>query len=386
MKPTEIIRFLALTLLPVISGLSGRAQGLQLMPGIHWVENGPSQLILHNASLINNGSFLTDSGTVVFSSDAGAAGAFIGGANPVSFHHLTIGNSAGDLRLNNDAFVTGRITLDSGNLQLNGYLLDLGSSGSIVGERNEARITGVEGGAIRVTSVLNGPHSVNPGNIGVEITSDANLGATVITRGHFQLTNSSGETSIERWFDIAPETNTSLHATLRFFYLDGELAGKNKNALALFSGDETWTRWGKDDAGAGDNAGGNAGTNAGANAGSNAGTNAGANWILKSDIDQLHRFSLSIGSSNAFSKTDRAITSMQVYPTPSHNAFTLQVVSEKGGNGVVFLYDQWGHLLEERKGYWQAGVNTINWDIGKYAAGVYYLSMGIDCTLKVIKQ
>ncbi len=133
MKPTEFIRFLALTLLPVISGLGGQAQGLQLMPGIHWVENGPSQLILHNASLINNGSFLTDSGTVVFSSDAGSAGAFIGGVNPVFFHHLTIGNSAGDLRMNNDAFVSGRVFLDSGNLQLNGYLLDLGSSGSIVG-------------------------------------------------------------------------------------------------------------------------------------------------------------------------------------------------------------------------------------------------------------
>ena len=370
MKPTEFIRLLVLTLLLTTSGLAGQAQGLQLMPGIHWVENGPSQLILHNASLINNGSFLTDSGTMVFTNDAGSTGAFIGGVNPVSFHHLTVGSSAGDLRLNNDAFVTGRVTLDSGNLQLNGYLLDLGSSGSIVGERNEARITGVRGGAVRISALLNGPQSVNPGNIGVEITSDANLGATVITRGHLALTNSSGETSIERWFDITPETNTSLHATLRFFYLDGELAGKNKNALTLFSGDETWTRWGKDDAGGGDSAGGDAG----------------ANWVLKSNLDQLHRFSLSIGSSNVFSKTDRAITSMQVYPTPSHNAFTLQIVSEKGGEGVLYLYDQVGHLLEEKRGYWQAGVNTINWDIGKYAAGVYYLSMGSDSTLKIIKQ
>ena len=380
MKPTEYMRLLALTLLLVISGMGGQAQGLQLTPGIHWVENGSSQLILHNASLINNGSFIADSGTVVFTSDAGSAGAFIGGANPASFHHLTIGRSAGDLELNNDAFVTGRITLDSGNLQLNGYLLDLGSSGSIVGERNEARITGARGGAVQITSLLNGPHSVNPGNIGVEITSDANLGSTVITRGHFQLTNSNGETSIQRWFDITPETNTNLHASLRFFYLDEELAGKNKNTLALFSGDETWTSWGKDDAGTGDNTGANAGDNAVATA------NAGANWVLKSNLDQLHRFSLSIGSGNAFSKTDRAITSMQIYPTPSHNAFTLQIVREKGGNGVIYLYDQWGRLLEERRGYWQAGVNTINWDIGKYAAGVYYLSMGSDGTLKVIKQ
>ncbi|HEX3935059.1 MAG TPA: T9SS type A sorting domain-containing protein [Puia sp.] len=367
MKSTEYMRLLVMTLLPVVLGLGVQAQSLQLTPGIHWVGNGSSQLILHNASLINNGSFIADSGTVVFSSDTGSTGAFIGGTNPVSFYQLTIGKSANDLQLNSDAFVTGRITLDSGNLQLNGYLLDLGSSGTIVGERNEARITGAGGGAIRVTSLLNGPHSVNPGNIGVEITSDADLGSTVITRGHFQLTNSRGETSIQRWFDIVPETNSNLHASLRFFYLDGELAGKNKNALALFSGDDmnnTWTCWGKDDA------------------------DATSNWVLKSNVDQLHRFSLAIGSRNAFSKTDSTITSMQVYPTPATNEFTLQIVSEKGGNGIIYLYDQAGHLLEEKRGYWQAGGTTINWDIGKYAAGVYYLSIGnlSDGTLKVIKQ
>jgi hypothetical protein len=367
MKPTEYMRLLAMTLLLAVSGLAGHAQGLQLTPGVHWVVNGPSQLILHNASLINNGNFIADSGTVVFTSDTGSAGAFIGGVNPVAFYQLTIGQSANDLQLNNNAFVTGRITLDSGNLELNDYLLDLGSSGSIVGERNEARITGARGGAVRVTRVLNGPHSVNPGDIGVEITSEADLGTTVITRGHFQLSNSSGETSIQRWFDIAPETNTNLHASLRFFYLNDELAGKNKSTLSLFSGDEmnnTWTWRGKD------------------------GADADSNWVLKTNIDQLHRFSLAIGSTNAFSKTRGTITALQIYPTPSHNEFTLQFVSEKNGNGVIFLYDQWGHLLEEKKGYWQAGVTTINWNIGKYAAGVYYLSMGNlnDKTLKVVKQ
>ena len=235
MKSTVYMRLLAMTLLLALFGLAGWAQGLQLTPGIHWVVNGPSQLILHNASLINDGSFFADSGTVVFTSDTGSGGAIIGGANPVSFHDLRIGKAANDLQLNNDAFVAGRIMLDSGNLQLNGYLLDLGASGSIIGERNEARITGVHGGTVRITALLHGPHAVNPGNIGVEITSDADLGSTVITRGHFQLTNSSGETSIQRWFDITPETNTNLHASLRLFYLDEELAGKNKNALALFS-------------------------------------------------------------------------------------------------------------------------------------------------------
>jgi hypothetical protein len=367
MKSTKFICLPTLTIFLVIFGLSGQAQGLQLTPGIHWVVDGPSQLVLHNASLINNGNFIADSSTVVFTSDTGAAGAFVGGANPVSFYHLTLGQSSNDLQLNNNAFVTGRITLDSGNLQLNGYLLDLGSSGSIIGERNEARIIGDRGGAIRITSLLTSPQSVNPGNIGVEITSQAYLGSTVITRGHSQLTNSSGETGIQRWFDIAPETNTSLHASLRFLYLDGELVGKDKNALTLFSGEEmnnTMTPLGKDAA------------------------EPAANWILKSNIDQLHRFTLAVGPSEALSKIGRTITSMQIYPTPSHNTFTLQIVSKENGTGLVYLYDQSGHILEEKREFWQAGVTRFNWNISRYAAGTYYLSIGSSdgSALIVVKQ
>lgn len=367
MKPTEYRRLPAIILLLAISGLAGQAQGLELTSGVHWVGNGRSQLILHNASLINNGNFIADSGTVVFSNDTGSVGAFIGGATPVTFYHLAIGRSVNDLQLNNDAFVTGRITLDSGNLELNDHVLDLGSSGSIAEERNEARITASRGGAIRVTSLLNRPHSLNPGNIGVEITSEANLGYTVITRGHSQLSISGVETGIQRWFDFAPETNSNLHASLRFLYLDGELAGKNKEALTLFSDEEinnTLTPLGKDAA------------------------NPGANWILKNNIDRLHKITLSINTGEPLSNINRAITSSQIYPTPSHSTFTLQLVSEQDGDGPIFLYDQSGHLLEEKIEYWRAGSTTIYWDISKYAAGIYYLSIGDRNAkaLMVIKQ
>lgn len=369
MKLTEYIRLLAMVILLVIFGFGGQAQSLQLTPGINWVVNGPAQLILHNASLINNGGFIADSGTVIFTGDTFTPGAFIGGANPVAFYNLMIGNLANDLQLNSNTFVTGRITLDSGNLQLNNYLLDLGSSGSIAGERNEARIIGERGGAIRITAQLNSPHAVNPGNIGVEITSEANLGSTVITRGHVSQTNSTGETGIQRWFNIVPETNTNLHASLRFFYLDDELAGKNKNALTLFSGEEminALTPLGKDAA------------------------DSVYNWILKSNIDQLHRFTLAIGSGKAFSKTGASgiIPSLKIYPNPAHDAFALQLISGEEGNGVMYLYDQSGNLLEERAAYWQAGVNTINWNISRYATGVYYLSIGGSngSAIKIIRQ
>jgi Secretion system C-terminal sorting domain len=248
---------------------------------------------------------------------------------------------------------------------LNNYTLDLGSSGSIAGERDNSSITGIRGGAIKITAVLNAPHAINPGNIGVELTSAANLGSTVITRGHLQLTNSSGETSIQRWFDIVPATNPNAPAHLRFFFLDHELAGKDKNALVIFSskeGDDNWSVGGKD------------------------ASDPIAGWILKNNIGQGRRFTLAIGAVNA--KPAGAGTSLQIYPNPSRDMFCMQIVSEEEGNGVAQLYDLSGHLLEAKRVYWQAGATTINWNISKYAAGIYYLSIGnlVGGTTNIVKQ
>jgi hypothetical protein len=54
----------------------------------------------------------------------------------------------------------------------------------------------------------------------------------------------------------------------------------------------------------------------------------------------------------------------------------------------MYLYDQSGNLLEERTVYWQAGVNTITWNISKYATGVYYLSIGGSngSAIKIVRQ
>jgi Secretion system C-terminal sorting domain len=365
MKPIHYIRFIAMTMSPALAFSGVRAQGLYLSPGINWVAKGSPRLVLNNASLTNDGNFSADSSIVLFTGDSSASHSFIGGYIPVSFYNLTISKSSDDVQLNNNAVVTGTITLDSGNLQLNNYTLDLGNSGSIARERDNSCITGNRGGTIKITAVLNAPHAINPGNIGVELTSQANFGSTVITRGHLQLTNSSGETSIQRWFDIEPATNPNAPASLRFFYLDGELAGKDRNALVLFSskeGDDNWSIGGKD---ASDQI---------------------AGWILKNNIGQGRRFTLAMGSAN--SKPGSAITSLQIYPNPSHDMFCVQIVSEGEGNGVAQLYDVSGQLLEAKRVYWQTGVTTINWNISKYAAGIYYLSIGnlVGGTTNIVKQ
>jgi hypothetical protein len=367
MKPINFIRFGVLTILPVFLQFGLRAQGLHLTSGINWVVSGAPCLVLDNAGLTNNGNFSAGSSTVLFTGNTITSGSFIGGNRPVSFYNLTIGKSYNDVQLNNNTVVTGTITMDSGNLQLNRYMIDLGHSGRIVGERNSSCITGVRGGTIKIAAILNAPRAVNPGNIGVEFTSEADLGSTVITRGHDQLTNPGGTTSIQRWFDIDRETNTNAPAALRFFYLEGELAGKEKNVLTVFSAkerDNNWSVWGKD---AADPVG---------------------NWVLKNGITAGHRFTLAMGPDPLSSRPVRPIASVQIYPNPSHNTFSMQMVSEKEGNGVIRLYDLSGHSLEEKRVHWQAGMTRIDWDISKYAAGVYYLSIGnqYDKALNIVKQ
>ena len=367
MKLSNYIRAFTLKLIPVCLPFCLPAQGLHIMPGLQLVVNGSPSLVFNNASLVNDGSFAAGSGTVLFTGDAGiSAGAFIGGSNPVCFYNLTVGKSSNDITLNNNTVVTGRIRMNGGNLQLNNYMLDLGNSSSINGETNSSCIIGASGGVIKITALLNAPQAVNPGNIGVEITSDGNLGLTTITRGHVQQSGSQGESSIRRYFDFLPGTNADIHATLRFFYLDDELAGNAKDKLSVFSsmGDAgDWILQGDDN------------------------SDADANWVIKSNVDQLNRFTLAIPAKDQPVKPVTT-ASLQIYPNPSHSWLTVVWYSDTESRDIISLYDQSGRLLECREVNCQQGLNTIQWDMGRYTAGIYFLgaaSKGFG-SVKIVKQ
>jgi hypothetical protein len=354
MKAIDYIHLFGWTMLPLVfCPLGGQAQGVHLTPGIYWVAQGSPSMVLNNASLINNGNFIPDSGTVIFTSDMATTGAFIGGANPVSFYNLTIGKSAKHLQLNNNAFVTGRITLDSGNLQLNDYTLDLGTTGSIQGESNYSRITGTAGGVVKTSALLNAPHLANPGNIGVAISSEANLGWTTITRGHIQqaVGASSG---IQRYFDIDPENNSGQPGSLRLYYLDGELDGRNGHQLSVFSRERDglgWTSHGKDQ------------------------SDPIAGWVTKENVGLLQRFTLAIpGGQGKGSDHFLETLSVRVSPNPSAGTFRMALVSDREMDRVIGLYDLSGHLLERKIMHCIQGMNVLEWNATRLAQGTYQLA------------
>ncbi|HKB43716.1 MAG TPA: T9SS type A sorting domain-containing protein, partial [Chitinophagaceae bacterium] len=139
------------------------------------------------------------------------------------------------------------LSFQSGLLDLNNNNIDLGTTGTVSGESETTRITGVNGGYIQIVNTLNAPSSVNPGNLGAIFTSTQNLGSTTIRRGHqSQTIAAAGGSSILRNYDISPSNNSSLNATIRFSYFDAELNSLDETSLVFWRSPDkiTWSEQG----------------------------------------------------------------------------------------------------------------------------------------------
>ena len=203
---------------------------------------GNTDLVLKNTQFTNNGTFNAGTGTVHIKGDGTDAQSAIGGSSTTTFYNLKINKSSNGSQLNQQIQVDNELQMIAGNLDLNNNDLQLGSSnGTITGESAVSYIHGSSGGEVIKSVDLNAPNDENPGNIGVSITSSANLGSTTIYRGHV-VQDVNGENSIERYYDIVPNNNTGLDATLQFYYLDHELNGIPENDLSPFEHDGVeWT-------------------------------------------------------------------------------------------------------------------------------------------------
>jgi Secretion system C-terminal sorting domain len=187
----------------------------------------------------NSGTFTAGTGTVIFNGASGNQ--TITNSSGETFYNLTVNKAGGDVQLSNNITVNGTIALTSGDIDLNGKVITLGGS-ALLSETSGNTVKGTSG-TITTTRTLNAPASINVAGMGAEITSTANLGSTTISRGVAVQTGNSNS-SILRYFDIAPATNTGLNATLVFHYDESELNGVTESELELFhstDGGSTWT-------------------------------------------------------------------------------------------------------------------------------------------------
>ncbi len=82
------------------------------------------------------------------------------------------------------------------------------------------------------------------GGIGLEMNTSATApGSTVVTRVTGVASVGGSSSSILRYFDIAPTTNTGLNAIVRYFYDDTELAGQNEATFQLWKSTNLGIIW-----------------------------------------------------------------------------------------------------------------------------------------------
>ena len=217
---------------------------LKISSGTHLVAKGKPTVVLQNTSWENNGTFTADSSMVRFSGNSADT---ISGTSSTGFYGLTMEKSSNGVALAQTIQIDDSLYFLAGNLDLNGNDLTLGTdNGGISGEGEARRITGANGGEVIKVMVLNAPSGINPGNMGAVITTPVNMGATIIRRGHVPQTLPNGS-SIERYFQIIPATNTGLNASVNISYLDAELNGLTEPALESWhEGTPNWINYAPD--------------------------------------------------------------------------------------------------------------------------------------------
>ena len=197
------------------------------------------------ATWSNSATYTHTNGTVYMN---GSANQSIAGSSTTTFYNLTNSNSSTGITLNKGIVVTNNLSMSgaTANILLNGYNIDLSSTGTIVGESNTDRIYGTSG-VITTTRSLSNISALDVAGMGIVLTTAANMGSTTIQRGHSARSGTGlTNTTILRYFNISPTTNSGLNATFKFTYFDNELNGlgsseANFHMFRSTDGGSTWT-------------------------------------------------------------------------------------------------------------------------------------------------
>lgn len=268
---------------------------------------------LIRGNLTNSGTFQAGNNSLVrFWGDTPSQ---INGNSFITFNRLRMDKADQNLQLNTNCTVSDELEMLAGNLDLNGNVLTM--DGVIKNESASSYIYG--DGHIVKTAELDAPNGINPGNVGVAITSTANLGTTTIRRFH-NAQDVNGEMSIGRFYDIAPANNLGLDATVRFHYMDHELNGLAENDLLPFRYENPdWADYQTSD---NDDTG---------------------NWVETMNVNAFSQWTLA-GSASAMTtdlQTIRDDEPVQLFPNPFSGE--IHVVN---GIGSAIIFNSWGQALK----------------------------------------
>ena len=355
------LSFQMMFILAVLSNLL-MAQGITIKSGTTFT--GGSASITLSGNWSNSGTFAAGTSTVLFNGASGNQK--IANSGGETFNNLTVNKAGGDVQLSNNITVNGTLTLTSGDVDLNSKIISLGSSATL-SETTGNTVKGTTG-SITTTRSINAPGSNNIGGMGAELTSSADLGSTIITRGHTAQTG-SGNTGITRYFDITPTTNTGLNATFVFHYDDSELNALTESELILFKsidGGINWTQVG--------------GT-----------VNTTNNTVTLTGLDGFSMWTL--GSSSLPLPVEDEIeiptefALYQNYPNPFNPSTKIRYQLPQESKVIIKLYDILGAevitLLNEKK---EAGVYEVDFNAANLPSGTYIYRIVADGFIETKKM
>lgn len=186
---------------------------------------------LKNLSLVNDGTFQDDSGTVIFKEDSSVEPIEIRGKQQSNLNNVMLNLSHSDLTLKKNVSVNGSLSFRKGKIDLGGKTLFLGSeSGQVLNEDNQNHISGL--GKIRITQSLYSGYN-HLGNLGLVIHASDSHGPITIVRKHEALLTPDGM-SIARVFKIN-DANSSLKSSIfQLHFLDHELGNMNTQTLNMW--------------------------------------------------------------------------------------------------------------------------------------------------------
>lgn len=333
--------------LRVMNGQTIRLKDLRIEPDGRIKGEGRIEIA---GNWINDGGFPSNQGSrVVFLGDAQSV---IGGSQKTSFFNLSVNKTDSLLLLEQEMAVKNELNLSEGILDMNGFNIDLPGNGTLLNESAESYITDRQASAtISKTLDLGRPNTVNPGNLGVTLSSFTEMGMTTVSRGH-AIDSVNGQASINRYYSFQPSNNSVIYANLQFKYLDHELNGIAENELTPYQeGAAGWTELFRYAQSSFDN------------------------FIEFSGLDSITRITLApppLVSSLASPISEEALN---LYPNPTSQQATIQL-PERVGRAFLAVSD----LSGRRISYTPVDLaqEWLTLDVQDWQAGVYVVQLQLE--------
>lgn len=242
---------------------------------------------------------------------------------------------------------------------INHGVIDLGTQATV----NEPVDGPISGNGIEVSRVTaQGPFSaLEPGGLGLTLTTFAPSGPITVTRGHTALTFPEGDPSIGRWFEVEAPEATSGSMDLVLNYDATELGLLQPGSLSLFRATAMDGPWdalpSTNDPGA---------------------FTVSSSWVAPWTYVTAFDANAPTASSSLF-----ATPQLQVWPTLTTG---LVVVQTRDGSplGSLELLDATGRSVRSFIDRRSADLATLN--IAHASAGAYFLRVGQRTTIKLRKE